>query len=224
MSLHLPPAWLRVWSELLAAADGITVDTAMIWPTAEQFQASDTILFYQKGDWTSERAAAIDSHLAKGGGLILIHWAIEGGNGAPAFARRIGLASDQSRTKYRHGALDVDWRLGAGHPITRNFARLPLHDESYWNLVGDPARLTLLGIGGPEAEEAKPPLFWTVASNQGRVFVSIPGHYSSTFDDPMFRIILLRAVAWASHEPVDRFNYLVPLGVEFASSSRSPGK
>jgi len=218
---HDYPAWLRVWSQLLAAADGVTVDTAMDWPTADQLQACDSIIFYQKGAWTLERAAAIDAHLAKGGGLVLIHWAIEGGSEAPAFARRIGLASNQARTKYRHGALEVDWGLGARHPVGRNFSKLSLHDESYWNLIGDPARVKLLAIGGPEAEESKPPLFWTVESNQGRVFVSIPGHYSSTFDDPLYRIILLRAVAWASHEPVDRFNALVPLGVEFAAGSHS---
>ena len=90
--------------------------------------------------------------------------------------------------------------------------------------MGDPTRLKLLAIGGPEAEEANPPLFWTVEANSGRIFVSIPGHYSSTFDDPLYRIILLRAVAWASHQPVDRFNYLVPLGVEFTASSHSPGE
>lgn len=221
---HDYPAWLRVWSELLAAADGVTADAAMNWPTADQLQACDSIIFYQKGAWTPERAAAIDAHLAKGGGLVLIHWAIEGASQAPDFARRIGLASDQTRTKYRHGALEVDWGLGASHPIGRNFSKLSLHDESYWNLIGDPARMTLLAVGGPEAGESKPPLFWTVESNQGRVFVSIPGHYSSTFDDPLYRIILLRAIAWASHEPVDRFNDLVPLGVEFAASSRSVGK
>jgi putative heme-binding domain-containing protein len=221
---HDYPAWLRVWSQLLAAADGVTVDSAMNWPTADQLQSCDTMLLYQKGDWTSERAEAIDAHLAKGGGLILIHWAIEGGNKAADFARQIGLASDQTRTKYRHGAMEVDWGLGGSHPIGRNFSKLSLRDESYWNLVGDPAKLTLLAVGGPEAEEVKPPLFWTVESNQGRVFVSVPGHYSWTFDDPLYRIILLRAIAWASHEPVDRFNDLVPLGVEFAASARAIGK
>jgi len=156
--------------------------------------------------------------------LVLIHWAIEGGKEAPAFARRIGLASNRTRTKFRHGPLEVDWGLSAGHPIARNFSSLFLHDESYWNLIGDPARLTLLATGGAEAGEAKPPLFWTVESNQGRVFVSIPGHYSWTFDDPLYRIILLRGVAWVSHEPVDRFNLLVPLGAEFATSLGNPGK
>lgn len=215
---HDYPAWLRVWSQLLSAAEGVTIDTAMTWPTTEQLRNADTIVIYQKGDWSEARAAAIDAHLAKGGGLVLIHWAVEGGSEASAFARRIGLASDRTRTKYRHGPLNIDWALGADHPIARNFSSLSLHDESYWNLVGDPARLNLLARGGREEGEVRPPLFWTVEPGHGRVFVSIPGHYSWTFDDPLYRILLLRSIAWTSHEPVDRFNALVPLGVEFNES------
>jgi hypothetical protein len=48
------------------------------------------------------------------------------------------------------------------------------------------------------------------------VFVSIPGHFSWTFDDPLFRVLLLRGIAWAAREPVDRFNDLVWPGAELA--------
>ena len=55
------------------------------------------------------------------------------------------------------------------------------------------------------------PTFWTVERGRGRVFVSIPGHYSWTFDDPMFRTLLLRGIAWSARRDVDRFNNLVTL-------------
>ena len=48
--------------------------------------------------------------------------------------------------------------------------------------------------------------------NGGRVFVSIPGHFSWTFDDPLFCVLLLRGIAWAASEPVDRFNELATPG------------
>jgi hypothetical protein len=48
-----------------------------------------------------------------------------------------------------------------------------------------------------------------VRGGGGRVFVSIPGHFAWTFDDPLFRVLLLRGIAWAAREPVDRFNQLV---------------
>lgn len=57
---------------------------------------------------------------------------------------------------------------------------------------------------------------WAVDHNPGRVFVRIPGHYSWTFGDPLFRILVLRGIAWTAREPVDRFNELVPLGARLA--------
>ena len=213
---HDYPAWLACWSQLLYAADNVRVDTAMNWPSSEQIAAADVIVFYQRGEWTVERSAAIDRHLGQGKGLVYIHWAVEGGDQAPAFARRIGLASDSSKTKYRHGPLQLDWSGGAAHPIARNLKRLSLVDESYWNLLGDVRQASTLAVGGPEADTSAPPLFWTMEPRGGRVFVSIPGHYSWTFNDPIYRTILLRGIAWAAQQPVDRFNEIVPLGVEFA--------
>ena len=67
---------------------------------------------------------------------------------------------------------------------------------------------------------AAQPQVWIYEKDAGRVFVSIPGHYSWTFDDPIFRTLLLRGIAWTAKEPVDRFNELVPLGARI--SSRQP--
>ena len=117
-------------------------------------------------------------------------------------------------SKFRHGELDLIF--DGKHPIARNLSRVHLHDESYWNLKGNPANITLLASG--EEENAMQPLMWCKEQDKGRVFVSIPGHYSWTFDDPLFRIVLLRGVAWSAHEPVDRFNNLVPLGASLNES------
>jgi putative heme-binding domain-containing protein len=209
---HDYPAWMRVWSELLGSEPGITVDTAMEWPSDGQIDVADTIVFFQKGSWTDQRAGAIDAHLAKGRGLVYIHWAVEGGERAPEFAKRIGLASDASKLKYRHGPLELGFQTGSSHPIGRNFDSVHFHDESYWLMQGDRARIDVIGTG---IEDDQPrPLFWTLEPSGGRVFVSIPGHYSWTFDDPMFRILLLRGIAWTASESVDRFNALATLGVD----------
>ena len=207
---HDYPAWLKTWSQLLAAAPGVTVDTAMEWPSAEQIQTADTIVFYQKGSWSAERAKAIDDHLAKGRGLVYLHWAVEGNEAASAFAERIGLASNAKQIKYRHGPLDLRFDASINHPISRNFDRVHFHDESYWLLSGEPSWLQILGTG---IEDENPqPLFWTVEPSKGRVFVSILGHYSWTFDDPLFRILMFRGIAWSAGRSVDQFNELVMLG------------
>ncbi len=207
---HDYPAWQSVWQRLLSSAADTTVSVASSWPSAENLKTADVLVFYQQGKWTSDRARDIDAFMARGGGLVYIHYAVDGGGDPAGFSQRIGLAWQGGLSKFRHGRLDVEWSAAGDHPIARNFDKLEFHDESYWNLIGDPKRIRVLATG---VEDAKPqPLFWTMESGQGRVFVSIPGHFSWTFDDPLFRVLLLRGIAWSAGEPVDRFNDLVPLG------------
>jgi type 1 glutamine amidotransferase len=146
------------------------------------------MVFYQQGKWTPERAKDLDAYLARGGGLVYIHYAVDGGQDAPGFAQRIGLAWKGGASKFRHGELELGFDPAQDHPIARNFETLELHDESYWQLLGDPDRIDLLATGKEEGKDQ--PLFWTLQPSKGRVFVSIPGHFSWTFDDPLFRILL----------------------------------
>ena len=96
----------------------------------------------------------------------------------------------------------------------RNIDQLKLYDESYWLLTGEVKNVTLFGTSTEDG--AATPQVWAYEKGAGRVFVSIPGHYSWTFDDPIFRVLLLRGISWTAKEPVDRFNELVPLGARLA--------
>jgi hypothetical protein len=142
--------------------------------------------------------------------LVYIHYAVDGGQDAAGFAERIGLAWKGGVSKFRHGPLDIDFSPGKDHAIARNFDKVHFHDESYWNLLGDSKRIQLLGSGIEDGTAQ--PLFWTATSGKGRIFVSIPGHFAWTFDDPLFRVLLLRGIAWSANEPVDRFNELITPG------------
>jgi type 1 glutamine amidotransferase len=211
---HDYPAWQAAWKELFAKGDRVTVDTAWEWPTDDQFKSADAVVLFQHGDWDEKRAAATDAYLERGGGLTYVHWAVDGRNNVADFAKRIGLASHGGQIKYRHGAMDLAFPNGQSHPILRNITKLQLVDESYWMLTGDLPKDRVLAT---QVEDKEPrPLFWTVEKGPGRVFVSIPGHFSWTFDDPIFRIILLRGIAWTAKEPVDRFNDLVWPGSDTA--------
>jgi hypothetical protein len=167
------------------------------------------IVFYQKGEWNERRAALIDAFLARGGGLAFIHYAVNGNQAAPEFAKRIGLASETGKIGFRHGPIDIDFGPGADHRIARNLDRVAWYDETYWRLSGDPGRIELLGSSVEEG--AATPQFWTTQQGPGRVFVSVPGHYMWTFDDPAFRLLLMRGIAWAGGRNIDRFNDLVCL-------------
>jgi hypothetical protein len=210
---HDYPAWQKAWTELFKQADKVELATAWEWPDKDEFRKADVIFFYNHGDWNQDRAADLDAFLERGGGAVFVHWAVDGRQDAPGFAKRIGMASVGGKIKYRHGPLDLAFNKDVPpHPIARNFAGLKLVDESYWELTGELPKDRVIATN---VEAGQPrPLFWTVEPARGRVFVSIPGHYSWTFDDPLFRVLLLRGTAWAAREPVDRFNNLVRVGAD----------
>jgi type 1 glutamine amidotransferase len=88
-----------------------------------------------------------------------------------------------------------------GHAVTLGLPeRLQFLDEPYWPLVGDPGRVRVLASG--VVDGAGKPLVWTFErgapdGRTARVFGSILGHYFWTLDDPLYRLMVLRAIAWA---------------------------
>lgn len=141
-------------------------------------------------------------------------------------------------TKY--GVLPTPVSLSAAAADSPIFERFPpeleLVDELYWNLTGDPEQVTTLvtSPAGPEFATPGPPkpadldgrawpVMWTkeeglaeglaerLAERRARVFATVCGHNYFSFNDPHFRIILLRAMAWVMHESFDPFKPLVQL-------------
>jgi putative heme-binding domain-containing protein len=204
---HDYPLWQRRWVKLLDLADNVEVSEAPGWPTPKQWESANLIVFYSANPgWSADKAKELDAYLERGGGLVYVHYAVEGRDAPDALAERIGLAWKGNLSRFRHGPLELTFP-DANHPITRGFDKVKFEDESYWKLVGDPKKIHLLATA--EEEKAAQPLLWTREQGKGRVFVSIPGHYTWTFDDPLYRILILRGMAWAAGEPVDRFRPLV---------------
>lgn len=210
---HDYPAWQKQWLQLLAAAKNVQVASAWDFPSEDQLSTADIVIFFQKGTWNDERSEALDRYFARGGGAVYLHWAVNGDARNVDFAKRIGLASQAGKIRYRHGPLSLKLQ-NTQHPILRNLSTLDLYDESYWALTGDTAKINVLASS--EEEGTLHPQVWTYEPSGGRVMVCIPGHYNWTFDDPLFRILLLRGIAWSAREPVDRFNEIVPLGARIS--------
>jgi putative heme-binding domain-containing protein len=205
---HDYPLWQKRWEKLLPLADGVKVGTAMSWPSAEQFKSADVIAFYSNNPgWNAGRARELDAFLARGGGLVYLHYAVDGHKDVDALAQRIGLAWRGGGSKFRHGALDLKLHP---HPLAAGFGKLDFIDESYWQLVGDTKNIDLLASGIEDGVQQ--PLVWTRTQGKGRVFVSILGHYNWTFDDPLFRILILRGLCWAGSQPMDRLAELATIG------------
>ncbi len=212
---HDYPLWQERWTKLLGLADNVTVSTALGWPSSLALAEADVAVFYSNNPgWSAAKAAELEAFQQRGGGLVYVHFAVDGHQAVRELSDRIGLAWRSGHSKFRHGPLDL--ALDSAHPITRGVSRAHFYDESYWDLEGDPKSISILATG-VEAEAARP-LMWTRENGPGRVFVSIPGHYNWTFDDPLFRLLLLRGICWAAHEPVDRLSELATVGGRMDSS------
>ncbi|MES2709919.1 MAG: ThuA domain-containing protein [Verrucomicrobiota bacterium] len=210
---HDYPLWLERWSKLLPLADKVTVSTCMGFPSREQLANADVTVFYSANvGWNPNSAILMDEYQKRGGGLVYLHWAMEGGKEAAALSERIGLATAFS--KYRHGPLDLVFTQ-PDHPITKGFKNLAVLDESYWALRGDVSRVGVLATSFEE-NKAEPQL-WVMQRQNSRVFGCIPGHYTWTFDDPLYRLIVLRGIAWAAQQPdISRLAELMTVGARVA--------
>lgn len=206
---HDYPLWLQRWSKLLALADNVSVSTNTGFPSREQLARADvTVFFSANPSWNLKAASLLDEYQKRGGGLVYLHYAVEGGQDRMALAERIGLSFYASA--FRHGPLELNF-TDSSHPITRGFSKLNLLDESYWKMHGDPTRLHTLATSMEDKEPR--PLLWTYEREKSRVFVGIPGHYTWTFDDPAYRILVLRGIAWTARETdINRFNELALIG------------
>lgn len=211
---HDYPLWQRRWYDLLSLADGVKVELATGWPSAAQLKNTDVVVFYSNNPgWSTERARQLEAFLSGGGGAVYLHYAVDGHRDVEALAERIGLAWRGGASRFRHGPLELDF-TASKHPVARGLGKLKFVDESYWRLAGDEKRIDLIATG---PEEGKPqPLLWARRHGKGRVFVSILGHYNWTFDDPLFRLVLLRGLCWSAGEPVDRLSELITVGARVA--------
>jgi type 1 glutamine amidotransferase len=213
---HDYPAWQTNWTRLLGNAPRVQVTNAWKWP--ESFENVDVVvLYFWNHEWHTNRThyEQLDEFLARGGGLVVLHSATIADKEPEKLAERIGLGFQPGKSKYRHGPLDLKIVAGNDEPITRGLPReIRFVDESYWPMFGDTNQVKVLATAKEEGKDW--PMIWTFEKGKGRVFASIVGHYSWSYDDPLFRIMVLRGIAWAAREPVGRLERLATLGVKFA--------
>lgn len=207
---HDYPLQQERWTQLLSLADEVEIKNASQWPSQDQFNEADVIVFYWNyPEFNEEHGKQLDEFLKKGGGLVYLHYAVDATENPKALANRIGMAWKGGKSKFRHGRVELNF-TDKNHPITQGFETATFQDETYWQLVEGTKKMDVLATA---TEEGSPqPIFWTTTEGKGRVFVSILGHYNWTFDDPLFRILLLRSIAWTGNQPVDRFNDIATMG------------
>lgn len=212
---HDYPGWQKSWSKLLGQSERVTVTNAWQWPTADQFARADVMIFYfWNHAWTPEVYQQLDAFVARGGGLVLLHSSCIADREPEALSEHIGLAAQPKRSKYRHGEMDLRFSARGDHPLIAGLPRtIHMLDETYWPMIGDTNKVEVLATATEEDQDW--PMAWTFGRGKGRVFGTVQGHYSWTYDDPFFRIMLLRAIAWSADEPIARLEHLATVGVRF---------
>jgi type 1 glutamine amidotransferase len=210
---HDYPAFQKSWSALLGKAPATKVSTAWEWPKPQQWDGVDVAVCYLRTKWTKQQIEDIERLQSRGGGVVLVHWAIAPDQ-AGLFDEHKGIVGlTWRRNKYRHGPLELKLTK-PDHPITLGLPTpLRLLDEAYWPMEGDTSKVSILATSDErttETESPQPhPLLWTYEPpHGGRAFVCILGHYMWTFDDPLFRLILLRGIAWSAGKEPHRFDAL----------------
>ncbi len=206
----------------LAGAPKVQVSTAYGWPSAEQFKKADLIAMFCYVQWDEQKLEQMQEFLSRGGGVAVMHPAVivpKDKDLSDQLAKLIGLAWEPDSTRWRHGHMDLKL-ISPDHPICVGLPEtIHVLDEPYWPLKGDPGKITVLVTSdetvSKDSEETRPePMFYIYEYGKGRVFNCIVGHYTWTFDDPYFRTLMLRGMAWAAGESPYRFDQLVLRGVE----------
>jgi type 1 glutamine amidotransferase len=199
---------------ITAGSPRVTALSTLEWPTEEQFATADVIMLYQHPKCLSDakHQQQIDAFLNRGGGLVLSHYVLW--NAAPALVDLLGLAKGKD-SHYKHKVVTLKLPE-TRHPIMHGLPdTFTIADECFWNLQGDRSKVTALAtsdeIVGDQVRAE--PVIWAYERGKGRVVASTLGHFDWTFDDPFFRTILLRGLAWAASEPPYRFDPLILRGI-----------
>ena len=109
---------------------------------------------------------------------------------------------------FRHGAVRLNVTTPE-HPICAGLPKTITlkDDETYWPPTPVTEGVTVLATSVEEKGKRRstPRAAQPYELGAGRVFGCVPGHCAQTFDDPVFRKLLLQGIAWSAGESPMRF-------------------
>ena len=215
---------------MLKTIPGVTVEEAYLFPSKEQFERADLMIqFLHLPDLTDQQLKNFQSFVNRGGGVVSIHESciIRPLGRAEKLAKCIGCSWKGNRDshwgKFSH---DHPLFLKTDHPAFKGLpGSVRLNDESYWSLL-QREEVEMIGTIAPAkgnagasfkdisgSSAARSEAFWTYRSGKGRVFGTTTGHYTYTYFDPIYRLLLLRGIAWCLEEDPAPFMPLVFHGI-----------
>jgi type 1 glutamine amidotransferase len=183
--------------------------------------------------WGAAEFAKLDAYLQRGGGLVIMHSATYPDvSFENEWVKRAGLAWKQGTTTYREGNLVIRKEAGMnGHPIMFGMPdTMHFLDETYYPMMKTPDSATAPVLVLASTNEtfqgvtAPRPALWTFSppGKPGRVYGFIMGHLNASFNDPLFRGILMRGMAWVGNTEFSRFRPAVYSGATYSGQCSAP--
>ncbi len=218
---------------MLKSIARVTVEEAYLFPSKDQFDRADLMIqFLHLPDLTNQQLEHFKGFVNGGGSVVSIHESciIRPLARAEKLAKCIGCSWKGNRDshwgKFSH---DHPLFLKTDHPAFKGLPELVrLNDESYWSLLKR-EEVEVIGTIAPAKDnagasfedvlgssDARSEAFWTYSSGKGRVFGTTTGHYTYTYFDPIYRLLLLRGIAWCLEEDPAPFMPLVFHGITSA--------
>ena len=215
---------------MLKTVPRVTVEEAYLFPTQEQFDRADLMIqFLHLPDLTDRQFSMYQKFVDQGGSVVSIHESciMRPIDRANKLAGCIG-CSWQGNKHSHWGKFDKSHPLYLKneHPAFKGLPKsVTFNDESYWDLLKRD-NVEVIGAIAPKLDnnaisfadilknkQVRSDAFWTYKSGKGRVFGTTTGHYTYTYFDPMYRLILFRGIAWSLKEDPAPFMPLVFQGI-----------
>jgi type 1 glutamine amidotransferase len=215
---------------LLKKIPRVSVDEAYQFPSQAQFDKADLLIQYlHQPPITDKQFASYQKFVNDGGRVVSIHESciIRPIDRAHKLAGCIGCSwKGNKASRWSKFSRNEPLFLDTKHPV---FAGLPksirFNDESYWDMIQRDTVQVIGAVGtatNTEAQSfaevlsskgARGQAFWTYTSEKGRVFGTTTGHFTYTYHDPMYRLLLVRGIAWALEEKPEAFMPIVFAGI-----------
>jgi type 1 glutamine amidotransferase len=202
---HDYPAFLAGWTKLLTTR-GAEVDGAPRFPTADELLKTDVLIDYASDGANVNPAerALLDGYLKRGGGLVIIHDGMCGGDAA-WFSSVAGGAKQHGERNSSAGKLKLHFEDPAD-PILAGLSDFEMDDEMFFLLRMAPEAHVLASTPDPTGKVV--PQLWTYektlpGGRPYRAYVTLQGHRYSNFEQPDYQKILLRGIAWAGRRPLN---------------------
>lgn len=178
--------------------------SATAWERDDLTNFNAVVLYDMAATITDAQKAKLLSLFSRGTGLVVLHHALCSYQNWPEFERLIGgryqpppKGQPQVTDKigYQH---DVDFAVTVAdksHAITAGLGDFTIHDEIYWGYrVGADVHPLLMTAHTKSGN----PLMWTRTEGQSRVVFLQLGHDHLAYENPAFRQLVSRSIAWAA--------------------------